>query len=272
MKKLLLSVSGLLMLTACMEASREPVYVYAQPPVQPQQQVQAQPQPQPQLQEQVVQPEDMIEVVDEVTVLHENPYALKKGPAYDDSRFVYDEKEKQLFRMESDLLNAQQELYDRERQLANREAEFLAKSKSLYQKEKMLEERAQSLSTAAPARYVPEPRLEEPRFVEQRQRPILTSAPASYPAPTVAPEPPCKKSKRGHRSQPATGTVTKINSSVIIMEHPIQRDLVRCSVSDDTCLRSYERLGYVRSPVSNYSTPDDVAAVEEQGKPDLAWW
>lgn len=235
MKKLLLSVSGLLMLTACIEADREPAYMYGQPQPQPQQ---------------------TIEVVEEAPVVHENPYALKKAPAYDDSRFVYDEKEKQLFRMESDLMNAQQELYDRERQLANREAEFLAKSKSLYQKEKMLEERAQSISVAAPVRYVPE------------SRPVLVSPPA-YPEAPV-PMPP-KGAERRYHSRPA-GTVTKINSSVIIMEHPIQRDLVRCSASDDTCLRSYERLGYVRSPVSNYSTPDDVAAVEEQGKPDLAWW
>lgn len=234
MKKLLLSVSGLLMLTACIEADREPVYMYQQP--QPQQEV-------------VVEPTPVAPAV------RENPYALKQAPAYDDSKYVYEEKEKQLFRMESDLLNAQQELYDRERQLANREAEFLAKSKSLYQKEKMLEERAQSISSAAPVRYVPEP------------KPILVSP--SYPEPAPVPMPP--KGAKRHHSRPA-GTVTKINSSVIIMEHPIQRDLVRCSASDDTCLRSYERLGYVRSPVSNYSTPDDVAAVEEQGKPDLAWW
>ena len=46
-----------------------------------------------------------------------------------------------------------------------------------------------------------------------------------------------------------------------IMQHPVQRDLVRCPVSDDVCLQSYERLGYVRSAnLSQYATQDDANA------------
>ena len=50
-------------------------------------------------------------------------------------------------------------------------------------------------------------------------------------------------------------------SAFIIMQHPIQRDLVRCSVSDDVCLRAYERLGYERADniselAKNLENPD----------------
>ena len=233
MKTFLLSSFGLLMLTACIQRPVEPTVVYAQPQAPAEQ-------PAPEV--------------------RKNPYALDKIPAYDDSKFVYEEKEKQLFRMESDLLNAQQELYDRERQLANREAEFLSKSKALYQKEKMLDERAESLSQAVPERpFMPE------RF--EHKRPMVVSKPSLRPI--------AEKNVAHYRyqSQPA-GEMTeyKTSSSIVILEHPIQRDLVRCAITDDTCLRSYERLGYIRSNnLSDYSTPDEPFE-SEQGNPDLAWW
>ena len=231
MKTFLLSSFGFLMLTACLQQPAEPTIVYAQPAPT---------------------------VVEEAPAVRENPYALNKVPAYDDSKFVYEEKERQLFRMESDLLNAQQELYDRERQLANREAEFLSKSKSLYQKEKMLDEREENLSAAV---------LEKrERFFAPQPRPMVISAPALRPLPEK------KTTPYRYQSQPAGGMTEYGTSSVIIMEHPIQRDLVRCAVTDDTCLHSYERLGYVPSDtLSGYSTPDD-GPVQDQGNPDLAWW
>ena len=238
MKTFLLSSLGFLALTACvLPQPSEPTIVYAQPAPA---------------------------AVEEAPTVRENPYALKKGPAYDDSKFVYEEKEKQLFRMESDLLNAQQELYDRERQLANREAEFLSKSKSLYQKEKMLNEREESLSRAVPAPAAPEKNYEP----QPRPRPMVISAPVLRPLPEK------KVNPYRNQSRPADiATDYNTSSPVIILEHPIQRDLVRCAVTDDTCLHSYERLGYIRSDeLSDYSTPDEPAVQEAAGNPDLAWW
>lgn len=51
------------------------------------------------------------------------------------------------------------------------------------------------------------------------------------------------------------------NSTFIILQHPIQRDLVRCPASDDVCLESYERLGYVRSNnLSRFTEQDRLPA------------
>lgn len=51
------------------------------------------------------------------------------------------------------------------------------------------------------------------------------------------------------------------SSTFIILQHPIQRDLVRCPASDDVCLESYERLGYIRSNnLSRFTEQDRLPA------------
>lgn len=40
--------------------------------------------------------------------------------------------------------------------------------------------------------------------------------------------------------------MTETQSSVIILQHPVNRDLVKCSLGDANCLMSYEAQGYVQ--------------------------
>lgn len=178
-----------------------------------------------------------------------NPYAMEP-PAYENGNFVISQKEQELFQKERDLLRAQQELYEREKKLASREAEFINRSKALDYKEQTI----QSGRSYAPM-YQPRPAY-QPAPVYQPTMPVYQPAPAYQPTrggdvmieDTVV---------YSSVSQPAGFEPTQ--PGYIIMQHPIQRDLVRCPASDDVCMQSYERLGYVRSAnLSRYTTQDET--------------
>ena len=171
-----------------------------------------------------------------------NPYAMEP-PAYEDSNFVMNQKEQELLQKERDLLRAQQELYDREKKLASREAEFITRSKALDYKE-------QNIQTGRA--YAP---TYQPRPAYAPAREFVPSAPMSG---DVMIEDTLVYSSV---SQP-TG-FEHAAPTFVIMQHPIQRDLVRCPAADDVCLQSYERLGYVRSAnLSRMTVQEDVNAAK----------
>ena len=168
-----------------------------------------------------------------------NPYAMKPA-AYEDENFAWNQKEQELFQKEKDLLHAQQELYEREKKLASREAEFINRSKALDYKE-------QSISAGR------------------------SYAPTYQPRPAYAPVREFVPAVRGNDvmiedtvvytsvSQPTE--MEPAQPGFVIMQHPIQRDLVRCPATDDVCVQSYERLGYVRSAnLSRFTTQDEANA------------
>ena len=175
-----------------------------------------------------------------------NPYALK-APAYE-------QKEEELFQKERFLLESQQELYEREKKLAEREAAFINRSKALDYKEQSINQGRYYAPVSAPVYYAPMP------------------APAPVPVP-VAPRPVTVQStyveetiKYNSASQPAG--YEAVDAGYIIMQHPVQRDLVRCPVTDDVCLQSYERLGYVRSNnLSGYAVQEEVKVAPAKAQP-----
>ena len=172
-----------------------------------------------------------------------NPYAMQP-PAYEDTNFVINQKEQELLQKEKDLLHAQQELYDREKKLASREAEFINRSKALDYKEQSI----QSGRAYAPT-YQPRPAYAPAReFIPSEPtqgRDVMIEDTLVY----------------SSVSQPIDFEAGQPN--FIIMQHPIQRDLVRCPATDDVCLQAYERLGYVRSAnLSRFTTQDEINAVK----------
>ena len=165
-----------------------------------------------------------------------NPYAMKPA-AYEDNNFIINQKEQELLQKESDLLHAQQELYEREKKLASREAEFINRSKALDYKEQNINAgRAyaptyQARPAYAPAREVTSSVRGNDVMIEDTV--VYTSV-----------------------SQPSV--MEPAQPGFIILQHPIQRDLVRCPASDDVCVQSYERLGYIRSAnLSRFAAQDE---------------
>ncbi len=192
-------------------------------------------------------------VVVDTTV--QNPYAFEP-PAYEDNTIALQRKEKEVFEKEKALLSAQQELYDREKTLANREADFYNRSKALSYKEQTLKDQVMG---ARPS-YMDEPRAYATNI-------YLPPAPTPYAAP-VAGSVPMGQPNPASYSTPADYTVQ--TASFVIMQHPIQRDLVRCPVTDDVCLTSYERLGYVRSNnLSRFTAEEET--ISEAAYPAGKW-
>ena len=169
-----------------------------------------------------------------------NPYALEP-PAYEQSENkALKQKEDELFQKERFLMESQQELYEREKKLADREAEFINRSKALDYKEKhIMEGRSYTPATAPQPVYVPTP------------KPV--------PVPVVQPQVFVAEETEAYTSQSEPSFYEPADTGFIIMQHPIQRDLVRCPVTDDVCLQSYERLGYIRSKnLSRFTAQDEL--------------
>ncbi len=219
-----------------------------------------------------------------------NPYAMEP-PAYEQSQnLVLNQKEQELFQKEKNLLDSQQELYEREKKLADREAAFINRSKALDYKEKNIMEGRSYAPTSVPATEYVVPAGQNRVFYGQPQpapmpapapvAPVPPPAPVMHPVvQSVAPQPvPAYEVPVAPAPQPMpeaefalTEEVIDFNASsepapyeptqagFIIMQHPIQRDLVRCPVTDDVCLQSYERLGYVRSAnLSRFTAQDEL--------------
>ena len=196
-----------------------------------------------------------------------NPYALEP-PAYEQSfNLALTQKEEELFQKEKNLMDAQQELYEREKKLADREAAFIDRSKALDYKEKsILSGRSYAPTSVNGYGRAPAP------------APIAQPAPAPVPAKVYRVEPPAPYASRqpqpyfqgasdcgeeenvldlNNYSEPAD--YQPIQGGYIILQHPIQRDLVRCPVTDDVCMEAYERLGYVRAEnLSRFTAQDEL--------------
>ena len=227
-----------------------------------------------------------------------NPYVMQP-PAYENGNFVIAQKEQELFQKEKDLLHAQQELYEREKKLASREAEFINRSKALDYKEQNIQSGRSYAPTYQQPAYAPAYAPAPVPTPAPAPAPVAEPVPAYVPAPAYAPAAPvapaaaatpaytapapaptcpfAKAAQAYANAQPVRGNDvmiedTLVYSSVsqpsafepvqpgfIILQHPIQRDLTRCPASDDVCVQSYERLGYVRSAnLSRYTTQDEV--------------
>lgn len=180
-----------------------------------------------------------------------NPYALEP-PAYEQSENqALKQKEEELFKKEKFLLESQQELYEREKKLASREAEFINRSKALdYKEQSIVQGRSYAPMTAPAMQPAPVPVY----YVAPVAQPVaVPPPPVPVPVQTVIEEETVSFSV----SEPASYEPT--DAGYIIMQHPIQRDLVRCPITDDVCLQSYERLGYVRSNnLSRFAAQDEA--------------
>ena len=185
-----------------------------------------------------------------------NPYALEPAAYEINENIALKQKEDELFQKEKFLLESQQELYEREKKLASREAEFINRSKALDYKEQNI---VQGRSYAPMTTPVPQP------VPAMAPTPVYYIAPAVHPVTPVAPIPPAPAETIIEEetvvfnavSEPAYYEPTDVG--YIIMQHPIQRDLVRCPVTDDVCLQSYERLGYIRSNnLSGFASQENV--------------
>ncbi len=215
-----------------------------------------------------------------------NPYALQPA-AYEDNNFALNQKENELFQKEKNLLSAQQELYEREKKLATREADFINRSKALDYKEQSIQEGrlyAPVSSGAAPQQpammqpaaqpYMAPVYQPQPQPQPQPQRPYYGTEPQAVNSPSALPvgqynpysAPVAQEDEifmedttvYNSVSEPV-GAFEAAQTGFIIMQHPIQRDLVRCPASDDVCLQSYERLGYVRSAnLSRFTAQDEL--------------
>ena len=214
-----------------------------------------------------------------------NPYVLDP-PAYErQENIALQQKEAELFQKEKYLMESQQALYEREKKLACREAAFINRSKALDYKEQSI---AQGRSyapfmAAAPRGPMPMPAPAPVPAPVPAPMPAYTYASTYYstqyaqPQP-VAPQPVYPEAfvaeqnvTYGAVSQPATYDVQDVG--FIIMQHPIQRDLIRCPVTDDVCLQSYERLGYVRSNnLSGFTSQDEQLATEKKPANTAGQW
>ena len=196
-----------------------------------------------------------------------NPYALEP-PAYEQTfNLALTQKEEELFQKEKNLMDAQQELYEREKKLADREAAFIDRSKALDYKEKSI----LSGRSYAPTSVDGYGRALPPA-------PVAQPAPAPVPAKVYRVEPPAPyASRRQQMQQPyfqenceeeqvldlnnysEPAEYEPVHGGYIILQHPIQRDLVRCPVTDDVCMEAYERLGYVRAEnLSRFTAQDEL--------------
>ena len=193
-----------------------------------------------------------------------NPYAMDPPVYEQETNLALTQKEQELFQKEKNLLDGQQELYEREKKLADREAAFISRSKALDYKEQNIMA-GRSYAPTAPVEYampaapvaVPTPVPARvyyadptPAYAPVAARPLTNSIETDF---TVSEE----VIDFNAASTPAKYEADK--SGFIIMQHPIQRDLIRCPVTDDVCLESYERLGYVRSSnLSRFTAQDEL--------------
>ena len=186
-----------------------------------------------------------------------NPYAMQ-APAYEtQGNFALKQKEEELFQKERFLLESQQELYEREKKLAEREAAFINRSKALDYKEHSINQGRYyaPVNVPAPVYYAPVPPMPVPAGAPVASRPVTVQS--TYVEETI---------KYNSASQPAI--YDAVDAGYIIMQHPVQRDLVRCPVTDDVCLQSYERLGYVRSNnLSGYAAQEEVKVAPAKTQP-----
>ncbi len=183
-------------------------------------------------------------------------YALQP-PAYEQSAWSIQQKEQEIFAKEKALLSAQDDLYRREKMLADREADFITKSKALSYKEEMINRSGSQPNSSYSA--IPQPPL---GTIPTYQTTLITEEIGTYSTevpPSTSQKQPSyvpQKVPSAYSSQPQG--VMQSNDGFIIMQHPIQRDLVRCPVTDDVCLSSYERLGYIQSKnLSRFTAEDD---------------
>ncbi len=183
-------------------------------------------------------------------------------PAYEQSNWSIQQKEQEIFAKEKALLSAQDDLYRREKMLADKEAEFVTKSKALSYKEEMLNRPAYQMSQSRPPIVQSQGRRE---IVTTYQPTVIMDEPTAYATNTVTPQPQYQPVVTNTEVRPAYASepqdFTPSTNGFIIMQHPVQRDLVRCPVTDDVCLASYERLGYVRAQnLSRFTAQDEIAA------------
>ena len=172
-------------------------------------------------------------------------------PAYEQSNWSIQQKEQEIFAKEKALLSAQDDLYRREKMLADKEAEFVTKSKALSYKEEMMNQP-----------HPPVVRTQARREIVTTYQPtVIMDEPTAYSTNVVMPQPQYQTTttqevRPAYASQPQEFTPSA--DGFIIMQHPVQRDLVRCPVTDDVCLASYERLGYVRAKnLSRFTAEED---------------
>ena len=181
-------------------------------------------------------------------------------PAYSQENWSIQQKEQEIFAKEKALLSAQDDLYKREKILADKEAEFVTKSKALSYREEMMSRPVPPKPRhAAPG---PRPRKE---IITTYHPTVVMDEPTAYSTNVAAPQPEYQATvttevRPLYASQPEEFEVQE--ASFIIMQHPVQRDLVRCPVTDDVCLSSYERLGYVRAKNLSRFTAEDDCTVE----------
>lgn len=180
-------------------------------------------------------------------------------PAYEQSNWSIQQKEQEIFAKEKALLSAQDDLYRREKMLADKEAEFVTKSKALSYKEEMMNRPApQQMNRPHPPVVRSQSRRE---IVTTYQPTVIMEEPTAYSTNVVTPQPQYQTTttqevRPAYASQPQEFTPSA--DGFIIMQHPVQRDLVRCPVTDDVCLASYERLGYVRAKnLSRFTAEED---------------
>ena len=169
--------------------------------------------------------------------------------------------------------------------MADREAAFINRSKALDYKDRSIEQGRYYAPTYVDLGYAPAP-APAPAPVPA-QAPVMAPAPAPMPvvvqqAPGPAQvyrvDPPeqyitqsypqtmqygCDDENQEDVVDPSNYSKpvqnNQVQSGYIILQHPIQRDLVRCPVTDDVCLESYERLGYVRAEnLSRFTAQDEL--------------
>mgnify|MGYP004641710191 CR=1 FL=1 len=223
-----------------------------------------------------------------------NPYAMDPPVYEQETNLALTQKEQELFQKEKNLLDGQQELYEREKKLADREAAFISRSKALDYKEQNIMA-GRSYAPTAPVEYampaapvaVPTPVPARVYYADPTPVPVPVVAPTPVAAPATAPMPatmPVATPTPAYApvaARPLTNSIETDftvseevidfnaastpakyeadKSGFIIMQHPIQRDLIRCPVTDDVCLESYERLGYVRSSnLSRFTAQDEL--------------
>lgn len=177
-------------------------------------------------------------------------------PVYESHLPALEAKTTEVLAKEKALLTAQNELYKREKMLANREADFINRARALdYQEQKV---------AAAPSPVAANSALNEDMRVRQKvvvvQDPVVVKK-YTQPELTYVQQAP------QNLPAPAAATVLYDNQEVVL-QHPIQRDLVRCEASDVACLQIYERFGYEQSPdLSQLSQTDELVVTESSPYP-----
>ncbi len=208
-------------------------------------------------------------------------YAMQP-PAYKNDTTALQQKELEIFEKEKALITAQNELYKREKMLANKEVEFVNKSKALSYKEISIQEQEKNLQQQISS--------SQPKIQTQTREVIVYREPTPIQRtnyiPTYAPQEQTVSAQNTPMenveplseqliqdpwvqasSEPEEYTPETAN---IILQHPIQRDLIRCPAVDDVCIQAYERLGYVRSKnLSRFTAEDET--ISENNYPAGKW-